>query len=221
MKSNLIFSYLRTYRDSQISIMGSSLDDYSGQLPKAGMMRNGCIYPLEISVECMNENGYGLWGTPSASDTANRAPSTTPHITKNGTLRHINKAGGQSQQRLSQQVKYWSTPVANDGETSTLLPAVAHWDSLSGDLLRSGHMGCLNPDWVETLLSLPVGWTSVPHQRDKGHISIRTNRRALRRKTHPTARTVLKRSATVCTSTQFTRSSTLYSHGWSGKRERG
>lgn len=56
----------------------------------------------------------GYWPTPTHSDDRNREPSPTPVLTSNGTYRHLNAAGEQSQMRLSQVVKMWATPNRRD-----------------------------------------------------------------------------------------------------------
>ena len=61
-----------------------------------------------------------------------------PHMTKNGTVRHIGKTGGQSYARLEQVVAMFPTPRARDGKDGTL-----------------------NPDWVEWLMAFPPGWTDI------------------------------------------------------------
>lgn len=72
-----------------------------------------------------------MWATPCATDTPNRLPSKTPHITRNGTIRHIGKSGKQSQIRLSQDVKH-----------------------------RLGRGGILNMDWVDWLMGWPIKWSA-------------------------------------------------------------
>ena len=111
----------------------------------------------------------GYWPTPSASDTTSRQIDATNVIhTKNGTLRHRNRAGGQSFIRLSQVVK-WHTPAAQDAKNASLPPSQVARDTLPGDLLRGGEQAgaYLNPDWVETLMGLPPGWTSLAGRQDR------------------------------------------------------
>ncbi len=62
---------------------------------------------------------------------------------------------------LNVSVHMWSTPAANDAKNATLPPASEHWDSLPGDLKRSGAKGSLNPAWVEMLQGVPIGWTDI------------------------------------------------------------
>lgn len=54
----------------------------------------------------------GLWPTPTASDRGRTA--INPIMTKNGTIRHQNKAGGQSYARLDQVAALLPTPTASD-----------------------------------------------------------------------------------------------------------
>lgn len=92
--------------------------------PKAGMVSGGAFYPQPSWERPIGEIGYGLLPTPTTSDTSDREPGT-PILTKNGTVRHRNKAGGQSYMRLTQVVKYWATPQSRDYRTGE-----AHrWDN--------------------------------------------------------------------------------------------
>lgn len=82
--------FSKMYRVSQLSLMGVSLNNYSGRLPRLGIMRNGDIYPHTQLARPTCENGGsasrgGIWVTPTASDTAQRAPSPTAVQTANGT----------------------------------------------------------------------------------------------------------------------------------------
>ena len=56
----------------------------------------------------------------------------------------------------------WNTPTCNDAKNSSLPPSMGKRDSLTGDLIRDGVQGILNPDWVETLQGYPAGWTRLP-----------------------------------------------------------
>ncbi|WP_029422101.1 hypothetical protein [Alicyclobacillus macrosporangiidus] len=55
----------------------------------------------------------------------------------------------------------WNTPAAQDAKNATLPESQKTRDTLPGDVARSGAKGALNPDWVEALMGLPVGWTDV------------------------------------------------------------
>lgn len=101
--------------------------------------------------------------TPSATDVADRQPGN-PHLTKNGTYRHINKGGGQSAMRLSQVVKMFPTPNASDyrdrGNLSN--PSIQRRIALGKQINLSMEVGGqLNPNWVEWLMGWPIGWTAL------------------------------------------------------------
>lgn len=95
-----------------------------------------------------------MWPTPSASDCGRTA--INPHLTRNGTIRHIGKNGGQSYARLDAVAAMFSTPTASEADRG-------------GKGYRHGGLRCvipeesgqLNPDWVEWLMGFPPGWTEA------------------------------------------------------------
>lgn len=103
---------------------------------------------LVLLMRPISESAYSFWPTPSASDNRARQPSRRPHITRNGTVRHLNAEGVQSAMRLSQVV-----------------------------LWQSGSVGYLNPDWCELLMGFPVGWTSPVSRPTSGKTSTIMSRR--------------------------------------------
>jgi hypothetical protein len=60
----------------------------------------------------------------------------------------------------------WPTPAAQDGKNSTLPPSQEHRDTLPGQLIRQGQQGYLNPEFVETLMGFPQGWTDISGLHD-------------------------------------------------------
>lgn len=70
---------------------------------------------------------------------------------------------------LTDAVRMWPTPTASDyGTSGNGCPgdgretfAHAGTPSLS-TAMRQAHGGVLNPDWVETLMGFPIGWTDGP-----------------------------------------------------------
>ena len=82
-----------------------------------------------------------MWPTPTASDGVNKK-IVNPIITKNGTIRHKNKAGGQSLMNLCQVAKLFPAPV------------------VEGKQMEPGS-GQLNPTWAEWLMGVPIGWTDL------------------------------------------------------------
>lgn len=62
---------------------------------------------------------------------------------------------------LNEAVKMWPTPAAQDAKNSTLPPSQIERDSVPGAMIRAGHTGQLNPQWVEWLMGWPDGWTDT------------------------------------------------------------
>jgi hypothetical protein len=141
----------------------------------SGVRKDQNAQALEITVR------ERMWPTPSATDTRARRPPENYVITKNNTLRAINKDGGQTAVRLSQAVKFWPTPRANeraqynsqDGGMA-LSRAVRFWATprsnggtgpgehgQGGQNLQTQTGGLLNPRWVEWLMGYPAGWTDL------------------------------------------------------------
>ena len=97
-------------------------------------------------------NAVKLWPTPSATDCGRTA--INPIITSNGTIRHKNKAGGQSYARLDAVAALFPTPTARCSQSPC-----EHGEG-SPDLATSVG-GQLNPTWVEWLMGFPIGWTDL------------------------------------------------------------
>ncbi|GIO02982.1 hypothetical protein J5TS2_36500 [Brevibacillus halotolerans] len=83
-----------------------------------------------------------MWPTPVKSDFKRRGPNS-------------------KQQGLPEVVKMWPTPASQDAKNSTLPPSQINRDSVPGAIMREGHEGQLNPDWVEALMGFPIGWTNL------------------------------------------------------------
>ncbi len=79
-----------------------------------------------------------------------------PHMTKNGTIRHIGKNGGQSYARLDAVAEMYATPTARSWKTPC-----DHPKRKGRADVQTQVGGQLNPDWVEWMMGFPVGWTEV------------------------------------------------------------
>jgi hypothetical protein len=114
-----------------------------------------------------SETEFGLWPTPCATDTTDRQPPQRPHLTKNGTIRHIGVNGEQSQVRLSQVIKMWPTPNASDADKwshQSLAERQAKGQQVRLNTAvapEGARGGSLNPIWVEWLMGWPLGWTDL------------------------------------------------------------
>ena len=99
-----------------------------------------------------------MWPTPRASDGEHGGPNQRDSAGKPG---------------LTGAAALWSTPAAQDSKNATLPVSQATRDTLPGDVIRTGATGKLNPDWVESLMGFPPGWTvlagpPVPVKRSTG-----------------------------------------------------
>lgn len=105
---------------------------------QAETSRKGRSRPANLR-EQVNTATMMMWPTPSASDCGRIA--INPHLTRNGTIRHIGKDGTQSFARLDQVAAMFPNQKAAElnGETG----------------------GTLNPTWVEWLMGFPIGWTDL------------------------------------------------------------
>lgn len=97
-----------------------------------------------------------MWPTPSASDCGRTA--INPHITKNGTVRHMGKSGKQSYARLDAVAAMFPTPQARDFRTGH---QERFFDPKRSKNPNDQIGGQLNPTWVEWLMGFPIGWTDL------------------------------------------------------------
>ncbi len=88
-----------------------------------------------------NEKEFTYWGTPAAND-ANKTPHCEIHSKQAGLSRSV----GRAEAGLSRQ----------NWPTATVFEMIANKGS-----------GQLNPDWVEALMGVPLGWTSLDGASNK------------------------------------------------------
>lgn len=93
--------------------------------------------------------------TPSASDCGRAA--INPHLTRNGTIRHIGKNGSQSYARLDAVAAMFPTPIASDWKNR----GCRDYRKNREHQLQTEVGGQLNPTWVEWLMGFPIGWTDL------------------------------------------------------------
>lgn len=67
---------LRTF---QLSFFGGCIE-FSGTLPRSGLMRSGRVYPRQPLVLLTKETGFSLWPTPLASDGKRMKFSREQHL---------------------------------------------------------------------------------------------------------------------------------------------
>ena len=106
-----------------------------------------------------------LWRTPAASDSEGRGTYATYDAYKE----RLNKG---KQISLANQVKFpelWPTPTTGAGmcggtgnfQQLKNLEARGQITEEERKSMSQGNGGQLNPDWVEWLMGLPVGWTEA------------------------------------------------------------
>jgi hypothetical protein len=100
------------------------------------------------------------WPTPQARDYRSPDDPNGPRATRKqaqGWSPNLND--------VASDVASWPTPGARDYKAANIhTPAEGTTfkrDDLPGDLMRAGHRGKLNADWVEALQGFPIGWTSL------------------------------------------------------------
>lgn len=173
-------------------------------LPRWGMTRSGSLCSLPMWVRRISVNGGSAWPTPAATDaTRQRASidSINPILTKNGTLRHLNKQGTQSQIRPPEVVKLWALPTASARHRSGPYGGKAHrFDvakrHLKGQVIEEGGGTAINPAWELMLMGYPTGWLDTDTPQDKVRGSIPTSRRAHSGRPVRTGRQRYRRAAT-------------------------
>lgn len=115
----------------------------------------------------------GLWPTPRANDAVKRGNITddprnglpgavrlwpTPRA-GDGNHGGPNSRDSRGNPALSGVVHLWPTPAAQDAKNATLPPSQFERDTVPGAVMRQGHQGQLNPEWMEALMNFPIGWT--------------------------------------------------------------
>ena len=124
-------------------------------LPKWGMTRSGAVYQHPTLERPISATGSGLWQTPVADDSVNRAKG---------------KWNSRGEPKLSGQVlspKHWPTTVRRDYRHPGR-SGMERTGSKAGECLPQIVGGALNPTWVEWLMGWPLGWTDLkPLEMDK------------------------------------------------------
>ena len=156
----------------------------SPTLPRSGMMRNGIVSRLPRLEPLTCEIESGLWRTPNASivdakssvkKLTGRTPSDpqvgladqvaaaergmwpTPTVSGNYNRKGLSKKSGDG---LATAVrKSFPTPNACSGNNSGRLDEWGGHNNPFRGTVEGG--GKLNPDWVEWLMGLPIGWTDL------------------------------------------------------------
>ena len=106
---------------------------HSENFPNSGMIVSGQLYQLPTQAHPISANDGGLWPTPRVSDTEGGIVQNVEY--ENGSFSRLNADGVR-----------WGVKL-KDAMASTN----PEYDQKSNSL---------NPDWVEWLMGVPVGWSS-------------------------------------------------------------
>lgn len=169
-------------------------EEYSGTLPRSGMCVNGRLFALAISERPISEIASGLLPTPSAATYgtnqgggAGRVGPIRPSLetmARQGLLPTPTagdaKASGSRNTATSKAHPGVSLSdyVRQDGGTGRLLPTPGFNDYRSGrgyshgskrqtPQLRHISGGLLNPEFVEEMFALPIGWSELRHSETR------------------------------------------------------
>lgn len=133
------------------------------RFPRAGTVRGGVAYELTPCAPISSlEQG---WFPPTAalghSDRMAECPPTAGMAD-----RVARGVGGNLLEQVAR--TFWPTPMSRDGKDTGDMTRVNARDGRPADTLprvvfdaHPGEIAPLSPDWVETLMGLPVGWTAV------------------------------------------------------------
>ena len=180
---------LSSWKTYQLSLLGEAPPCLE-KLPAVGMTRSGKLYPRKAWERRTLESAGSVWPTPTLDSQFNRKEKyaqggtplivaikwATPTVNGNHNTRKHCKKNQRSGDGLTTQVKKnWPTPLARDykGHNSIQgtrrkdgksrmdgLPNAAKW---TGTELE----GSLNPDWVESLMGYPAGWTTLGQEEEE------------------------------------------------------
>lgn len=152
--------WLKMYGDYCQSLLWDEQGEDSELLcqtwPKWGMMRHGVVTELRMSAHHTREKGCLLWRTPDAN-AGNRGPKSKALYEKcQKTRKHTIT--------LNDQVKNWPTPsvcMAKGASGAIIRKDGKNRRNDRLDYAVYTGAGQLNPDWVESLMGLPMGWTDM------------------------------------------------------------
>jgi len=168
---------LHLWRTVQCSLL-EDLNESLQTLPQWGMTVGGELYLLPTLVQTINENEFGLWLTPTATNISGRSQEAMEYRIKwreslgrktvpPGNLAEQVMMSGEIPCVDMKKPTVWGTPKAQDSRHALRDRGKGNLgEQVSG--LHNG--GKLNPLWTEWLMGWPIGWTDLkPLETDKFH----------------------------------------------------
>ena len=166
-----------SWRTVQCSLL-EDLNESLQTLPKWGMTVGGELYLLPKLVQTTDENEFGLWLTPTATNISGRSQEAMEHRIKwreSSGKKTVPPGNLAEQIMLSGEIPcvdmkkptMWGTPKAQDSRHALRDRGKGNLgEQVSG--LHNG--GKLNPLWTEWLMGWWIGWTDLkPLEMDKSH----------------------------------------------------
>ncbi|MBA7597107.1 hypothetical protein ES703_04102 [subsurface metagenome] len=133
---------IASWKTCQVCLLTNTLEPYSETWPRAGTMLGGKLYRQPKLEPPISEIGSGLWPTITVAEV------TGGPVCLNAKHPYSMKLG--------QAVRMWSTPQSRDYKDRGNFTVHQEKSKLAH---RAG--GQLNPNWVEWLMGLPIGWTGL------------------------------------------------------------
>jgi hypothetical protein len=164
-----------SWRTRQLSLLSTEADlsePFSEPWQRSGSMRGGRVYALPMSelrigeTDCSCSRGGQLWPTPDAS-AANDGEDVAGWEARREREKEKGQNGNGFGTPLAMAVRTWPTPTAGDSQDSGSAGYSTESGRHSGTTLTDAVVrgpkaeGKLSADWVECLMGLPVGWTSI------------------------------------------------------------
>tara|TARA_R100001230_G_C5685730_1_gene194805 strand:+ start:422 stop:1288 length:867 start_codon:yes stop_codon:yes gene_type:complete len=97
-----------------------------------------------------------LWGTPRTSPAMTQDVEVSQRL-----LRERGRSTGRLEETVAMNQGSWATPQARDFKSGKRVNSSSPFPQLNTQI-ESKSLGKLNPNWVEQLMGLPVGWTQLP-----------------------------------------------------------
>ena len=177
-----------SWKTCQVCLLTNTPDEFSETWPKAGTMLDGVCYPQPNWEHRISVIDSGLWPSPRAGNPGSRPNGKGGKILAEEVKKSLmyptpraedsQSCGAHRGQpdTLTAFVKLWPTPAARDYRNQHADGSDAFKKrqehprgvNLVEEMQRMGHIGQLNPTWVEWLMGWPLGWTDLkPLEMDK------------------------------------------------------
>jgi len=150
-------------------------------LPKWGMMRNGVCYQLPPSERCIKGREFLFLPTLTASEATMASllgSADVFYLTKNRTVRKINKNGTNGNAGLTRTLRLLPTRGANEYKGSSkkrFLRSEDFYGAKTSEGLRTSKNDptYLNPSFAELLMGFPPMWTELSASEIASCLSVR------------------------------------------------